>query len=37
MTNTEWKLHLILKVEVKPWLADCPLPEHEDLFILEEK
>jgi hypothetical protein len=25
------------KIEVKPWLADCPLPEHEDLFILEEK
>jgi hypothetical protein len=23
------------KIETKPWIEDCPLPEHEDLFILE--
>jgi len=24
------------RVEMKPWLAECPLPENEELLILEE-
>lgn len=24
------------RVEVKPWLDDCPLPSHEKLFVLDE-